>query len=240
MSQADSANSSGGSPFSEQLGAAIEDYRYLLDRSYPERGSLQLVGDRYRLSGEERLVLYRGAAAADAAKRRRCRLLRAIPATAEIYIDGYNVLFVLLNYRLGRLVFVCDDGFVRDAGGAHGRVSRPELLTEAVTALCEVIRDAGAEAVVYLDRPVTASLRHAALVTRIAAQSGAQVRCEVVESADRALAAFPAALLATSDSAVIDAHHGAVTDLARIVLESRYDAGIPDLAQLFRWPRRKR
>ena len=232
MDPADAADKPGSSSFSQSLGHALRDYRYLLDRGYPERGSLQLVGDRNRLSGEERMILYRGAAAGEAVRRRRNRLLRAVPVSGELYVDGYNVLFVLLNYRLGRPVFVSDDGFVRDAGGAHGRVGRPALLAEVVTAMCETLRETGAAALIYLDRPVTASLRHAALVTSTAEKTGTRLRCEVVESADRALAAHQGALLATSDSAVIDTHRGPVTDLARIVLESRYSAAIPDLSKV--------
>ena len=46
--------------FTETLKDAARDYRFLLNRSYPQKASIKLVGDRYQLSGQERSVLYRG------------------------------------------------------------------------------------------------------------------------------------------------------------------------------------
>ncbi|MBN2875464.1 MAG: DUF434 domain-containing protein, partial [Spirochaetales bacterium] len=39
---------------------AIRDYRSLLDRGYPAQATIKLVGDRYRLPREGRVVLFRG------------------------------------------------------------------------------------------------------------------------------------------------------------------------------------
>ena len=49
------------SPFSEtRFEHALADYFYLIDRGYPEKGSLKLVGDKYKLETVYRTVLYRG------------------------------------------------------------------------------------------------------------------------------------------------------------------------------------
>jgi hypothetical protein len=39
---------------------ACRGYAYLVNRNYPERGAVKMVGDRYRLTGDQRTVLYRG------------------------------------------------------------------------------------------------------------------------------------------------------------------------------------
>jgi hypothetical protein len=44
----------------QEFTSACRDYFYLIDKNYPERGSLKIVGDRYRLSGDQRTILYRG------------------------------------------------------------------------------------------------------------------------------------------------------------------------------------
>ena len=44
----------------EDFKLACRDYFYLVDHHFPERGVLKLVGDRYRLDGDQRTVLYRG------------------------------------------------------------------------------------------------------------------------------------------------------------------------------------
>jgi hypothetical protein len=49
-----------GSLMSDAFINACHDYYYLLNRHFPERGVLKLVGDRYRLDGDQRTVLYRG------------------------------------------------------------------------------------------------------------------------------------------------------------------------------------
>jgi hypothetical protein len=56
---------------STSLLAAARDYRWLLDRGYPQSASLKLVGDRYRLERDERLVLFRGVFAGAASASRR-------------------------------------------------------------------------------------------------------------------------------------------------------------------------
>ncbi len=46
--------------FTEKFKDAVRDYRFLLDRSYPQKASIKLVGDRNQLTGQERSLLYRG------------------------------------------------------------------------------------------------------------------------------------------------------------------------------------
>ena len=85
-------------PDSELFQQALKDYFYLIDRSYPEKGSLKLVGDRYMLSTDLRNLLYRGVTSRENSKQRSARLVDT--PHAPLIIDGYNVLFTLLNYRL--------------------------------------------------------------------------------------------------------------------------------------------
>ena len=62
------------SPRDGDITAAAHDYRWLLDRGYPDQGALKLVGDRYRLSRTGRAVLYRGVFSARDSRRRSGRL----------------------------------------------------------------------------------------------------------------------------------------------------------------------
>lgn len=92
----------------------LKDYFYLINRGYPEKGSLKLVGDRYKLSKEFRTILYRGVCSSESSANRSRKIINV--ADSELMIDGYNVLFTLLNYRLGRFVFISTDSLCRDAG----------------------------------------------------------------------------------------------------------------------------
>ncbi len=220
------------SPFGPNLNAALGDYRYLLERGYPERGSIELVGDRHRLSGEQRMMLYRGASSPSVSEKRRNKIVSEFGIPENLYIDGYNVIFTLYNFRLGRPVFVSDDGVVRDVGQAHGRVYRANLFEEVVRVLCGVLCERELPAHVYLDRPVTGSVRHSKLLTNIASETDVRLTCELVPSADEALAVHRTDCIASSDSVVIDNHRGAIVDLARLVIEQRYRAKLIDLANL--------
>ncbi len=44
----------------KDLQEAAEDFRYLLNRGYPRKATLELVGNRYGLTFDERHLLHRG------------------------------------------------------------------------------------------------------------------------------------------------------------------------------------
>jgi len=150
---------------------AARDYRWLLDRGYPDNGSITLVGDRYRLNRHERHMLYRGVSSAAAAARRAARLVTVsaasastaphtspatFPATATqrygaaqlnpasvLGIDGHNVLLTVANYLHGIPTFECDDGLIRDIGGVHGRVRDEAVMHRAIRLLAESVASLG-------------------------------------------------------------------------------------------------
>ena len=214
--------------FSPTLLAAAADYRFLLDKAYPERPLLQLVGDRYRLSREERMMLFRGVAATMKSCERR-KKLSLDPVSEELHLDGYNVLFTILNYREGRKVFVATDGFLRDAGGIHGRIGDPELFFEVQRHLLRFLASRGLKRLAfYLDSPVSHSAEHAVFLREEMARAGLEGWAELYESADFGLKrAFPSCA-STSDTAIIDALRCPIYDCARDFLEASYKAEFPE------------
>ena len=122
---------------SEALRASIEDYRLLLDRGYPVKATVQLVGNRHGLERAERIVLFRGVLDRDRSALIRSRTLARLPGEASLAVDGYNVLFTIANYMKGHPLFVATDGLLRDAGGAHGRFGTEEVFGKAAELLLE-------------------------------------------------------------------------------------------------------
>ena len=198
------------------------DYFYLLDRGYPERGSLKLVGDRYKLTRDERSVLYRGISSKEKSE------LRKSLATADItgenlYIDGYNVLFTMLNYRLGRLTFISTDGILRDAGSLHGRFRDHKTFLNGVDQLTEYLSGIpGLYVDVYLDSPVSHSEQHAEIIRSRLVESGVKGACHVVKSADHFLKQPATGIIATSDTAIIESAKLPVVDLPAAILTALY------------------
>src|SRR6056297_3344764 len=96
---------------------ALADYLWLLDRRYPEKGSLKLVCDRYRLNAHQRTILYRGAASRGSKPKLSFGPSAVeLPVEGGLFIDTLNVVLTIANYLYGRYLFISIDGFVRDDG----------------------------------------------------------------------------------------------------------------------------
>jgi hypothetical protein len=212
---------------------AILDYRYLKEKGFPEKGSLKLVGDRYRLSKVGRNCLFRGVADARTAEARRRKI--AMPEAvrgSDLGIDWYNVLITVESYLGGALLFLSDDGLLRDASGTHGSYHRGTHTPRALQEILAALRALSPRRVdVFLDSPIARSAEMAGEL-REALAGIPQIVSEVslAHTADFPLKAHRG-LVATSDSVVLDAA-GSVFDLARHVLEGRFSFTPPRLEEL--------
>lgn len=221
---------------SEDFINACRDYYYLIDRHYPERGVLKLVGDRYRLGGDQRTVLYRGISSRERSALRKSLLVSEITGM-NLAVDGYNVLFTLLNYRMGKIAFISTDHFMRDAGSLHGRLSDERTFAECVVQLAAfLILRQPARVDVYLDSPVSHSEQHAHLIRERFQKVGLVTDCHVIKSADWALRRRQEGIIATSDTAIIDKSKVPVYDLSREVLFWHYKREFPELGRLIAGP----
>jgi len=212
---------------------ALQDYRYLKNRGFPEKAALKLVGDRWRLSALERNCLFRAVFAEGQCRLRRAKLAapQAVAGQA-LGVDWYNVLITVESYLKGYPVFLADDGLLRDSSGVHGSY-RPGKVTEAAMRkiLEAVARLAPARLELFLDSPISFSGAMAEELRRRA--SGCPCEVTVSPSADYPLKSFPG-VVATSDSSIIDREAiRRVVDLARIVLESGYGARVVSVEEVF-------
>ena len=152
-------------------------------------------------------------------------------------IDGYNVLFSLLNYRLGRFTFISTDDVLRDAGSLHGKLKDEEMFIDCIKILAKHLSAMHPSQVdVFLDSPVSHSERHAQVITDIFQQFNMVVNCQVIRSADYGLKHLPFEVLATSDSVIIENAETRVIDLPRIILEKQYKAELVRIADLLLFP----
>ncbi len=211
---------------------ACRDYFYLVNLHYPERGVLKLVGDRYRLSGDQRTVLYRGISSQKRADNRRNLLTREFTGK-KLLIDGYNILFSLINYRLGKILFISTDGILRDAGSLHGKLKEQHALNSGIEMMVDYLALQNPASVeIYLDSPVSHSEKHAALIREMLTDKGIKGKSSVIRSADWALRHGAECIIATSDTGIIDSAMLPVTDLPLAILRSNYNTEFLDLAEL--------
>jgi hypothetical protein len=188
------------------LGRAASDYRWLLDRGYAGRAALKLVGDKYQMTRDERIILFRGVASSAASVSRAAALVETA-AGRSLLVDGYNQVLTVMHYLTGRPLFLGTDGLVRDAGGSHGRIADQERFERAAGALFGLFAaQRPSRLAVFLDAPFPGSAGHAALFRTLLESVGLGAEVALERSADYPLkAAPPGSVVATSDSCVADA-----------------------------------
>ena len=210
---------------------AAHDFRFLLARGYPRQAALGLVGNRYGLDETARRLLHRGVFAPEVAAARRAKLRRLSDLPGHpLALDGHNVL-ITLECALRKLPLVAaDDGWVRDVGEVS-RAFRPSPATDRVlTLLAGYLADQAPGPVeVFYDAPLSRSGEVARRTREIFASRGITVRAAAVPVPERELAAFPGAV-ATSDTALIDAHETLV-DLAGEIIRRQREWPLIDLGE---------
>ena len=212
---------------------AAADYRYLIERGYSQKSSLKITGDRYGLTACQRTLLYRGVLSSGQSLVRRNALTPA-SGSAYLTLDGYNIIVTMANYLYGRPVFLCTDGFLRDAGQVYGRLTRGPKFEKAAELLLSFLRSCNPRSVrILFDRPVPKSgelaLRFREAMDRCSIIGSA----ETVRSPDYELKHVDQGAVCTSDSAIIDACRVPVSDLAREILDDTFAPEYIDLSTLF-------
>ncbi len=217
------------SPLSDRLLVAAMEYLWMLDRNYPQKGSLKLVGDKFMLTREMRQVLYRGISATDQALRRK-GMLGEVHSGDLVLIDAYNVLFTMNNYLLGKPLFISNDGLLRDAGEMRGRIHNKPVFNRAVDMLLEVLSGwKNAVFRLYLDEPVSFSGRLSIELSKDMIQLGIEGEALTVPSPDFELKHATCDAICTSDTAILDHFDGRVVDLPRFALENNFKPKFPVL-----------
>ena len=224
------------------LAYAAHDYRWLLDRGYPDQQALQLCGNRFRLSRTERGMLYRGVFAGEASRPRKARLVTAslsVSFTAgwsRLVIDGYNVLFTVWNYLAGRPLVRATDGFVRDIGGTRSRLPHDQRFTRLAELLCSAVASTRfGRAAVFLDAQLPWSRDQSAELVSVWARVGVPeigFAAEVHPAVDAVVAARTDATIATSDTGIIDRCSQPVLDLGGRIVTTAFAASPVDMAKL--------
>jgi hypothetical protein len=214
---------------------AIEDFRYLKNRNYPDKAALKLVSDHHRLNSTQRNCLFRAVFSATDSQQRRDKLIAAEDVAGQhLGVDWYNVLITVESYLKGFPVFISDDGLVRDSSGVHGSYKAGKITERGVTEILAVIvalKPARLE--LFLDSPISHSGEMAEkLRKKLSRTASLPHRVSVFPSADYPLKSFTG-IVATSDSSIIDRTQvQQVFDLARFVIESIFQARIRTVEML--------
>lgn len=216
---------------------SIKDLVWLLDRGYPKRSAIELVGNRYRLNHEERLILYRGVFDTESIEGRKKKRMEPLGEKLDgVIIDGYNVFITLESYLYGRGVFRSLDGYVRDTAGLYGNYTFSPL-SERATDLIIAYLKLGIPfyLTLCLDYPVSKSGEFASYLRERFSYERINISIELVNSPDsfivQEIGRFPHWVTATSDTAVIDRVER-VIDIPEYIIVTMMGKEILDLGSL--------
>jgi hypothetical protein len=203
--------------FNPEFRKAIKYYRMLLEEGFPQKAILKLIGDKYKLSSNERAMLYRGVCSKEDAIYRKSKLTTAKSMKQKaISIDAYNVFITVGSYLNGNPVFICNDNFLRDSSGVHGKAFRKELFNRALLLVFEYLEALKiSEAHFYLDNPVSNSGKHSITIEERIKRSSFSGHSETHRSPNYILKKIDFGNIATSDSTIIEHCQVPVFDLAR-------------------------
>ncbi len=215
----------------ENFKNAVIDYRYLRNKSYSDKSSLKLVGDRYSLTRIERNSLFRGVVSELTAKRRKAKIIQSfVLAGKNIAIDWYNVLISIETYLKGMPVFIADDGILRDVSGVHSSYKKGKVTEKAMNLIIsEIIEFEVEKLFIYIDAPVAFSGEMAETLRR-KLQTIKQQSITTVPSADYMLKIFNG-IVCSSDFIIMD-KAAEIFDFPRFVIEKNFDVKVPGLTSL--------
>jgi len=197
------------------------DFRYLLNRRYPRKAALELVGNRYGLTFDERHLLHRGVFPYFDSKARKKKI---IPITGirnkHLAIDGHNVLITIEAALSGRPLVLADDGFFRDISGLSGSFKKTEGTEEAVQLIIRVLKKWKPRHTLFLlDAPISMSGKLAEEIRDRLRQANLPGDATAVKVPEKILIGFPG-VIATSDTAIIN-QSKKVLDLAGYIITKR-------------------
>ncbi len=213
------------------LWSAVADLALLLTKGYAQKSALKLVGDRFSLTGRQRLAVMRSACSDQQLASRHERL---VPATnlrgKSLALDGYNVLITIEAAMSGGMIFKGRDGCYRDLASIHGTYRKVAETIPALQLAGGFLQEIGSGEVLWLlDSPVSNSGRLKTLIGGLAREKGWNWRVELPMSPDAELKKTDL-VVATSDSVVLDGCKSWVNLAAEVVERKLPAARLIDLA----------
>lgn len=214
-----------------RLRQATQDLCWLLNRGYALPSAAELVGNRHTLTTRQRLAVTRCVCSDEARQRRRQHEVTLTEVRdQELWLDGFNVLTGIEVALAGGVILLGCDGCVRDLASVYARHHEVQETVPALRLLGATLSAWGVRRCQWwLDRPVSNSGRLKRRILDLAAASGWDWPVELVFNPDKVLAEA-GAVVATSDSVILDHCQRWINLARRVITEHIPSARIVDLA----------
>lgn len=219
----------------KELVEAIKDYKYLLNRNYSMKNSLEIVVKRYLLNSIERMILYRCVHSEDIVKQIVKKIVDSYGVKGEILlIDGFNVLITVDTAFSGGHVFLSDDSLLRDVSKSirkfsfnkdkHGK--ELELIIKEAHALQP------SKIIFFYDKQVSYSGEIASLTRKIGEKMGCNIETIVSDRNDKTLITYSEKGVVSSSDIVVLLKAKKVFDLAKHIIAKWRPENIIDIMSL--------
>jgi len=216
----------------DELIRAARDFVYLMNQRYPRKTILKIIGDRYLLNTFQRILLSRGIFSLEDIQLRIQKTIDKIDSRS-IWIDAYNVFFTISNYLLGRIVFISNDRFLRDAGEVYGKLHKEPVFTKAIDLTMNYLKKMGPSNVQFLlDKPISHSAELAGRLRAFLETELIPGDAQIDKNPDAVLIRQCSGIIATSDSDILNETELPIVDLAHLVLADSFTLDLPDLGKL--------
>jgi hypothetical protein len=179
-------------------------------------------------------MLYRGITTPDKAELRRGKLIEESKLKNEIlHVDAFNQLLTIRSYLYGRVVFISNDGFLRDASEAHGKAIETLLPFRAMEIVIGYLAKTEVSIVkLYFDSQVTGYEIFGERLEKSLPDFILQPEIIVSGNVDKELINQEEGIICSSDSGIIERTELKVFDLARATLEYNFWPKFFNLATL--------
>ena len=185
-----------------KLKTAQEELCYLLGRGYPIKNASTFVGNHHQLSSRQLVAITRSTSSVRNLENRKAKQLSSEKIAGQtVNIDGFNLIISLEVALSDGMLFIGQDGCIRDLAELRGTYRLIPQTEIAIRILCDVLLGLKILDVVFmLDAPVSNSGR---LKTKIYDIDWPMpVNVQIIRSPDAALKQLPYVI--TSDSIIID------------------------------------
>ena len=190
----------------DKLRESLADYCWLLSKGYASPSSLKIVGDKFKLTERQRLLLMRCACTDDQLALRTRNQLKADSLTGrDLYIDGFNLLITIEAALSSGFIFIGRDGCYRDLSSVHGTYKRVVETQGALKQIGMALNELKVRRAYWLlDRPVSNSGRLATTMRKFAAEQEWNWEVELCQSPDAELKRIDEVVVST-DGVILDA-----------------------------------
>lgn len=185
-----------------KLEMAQEELHFLLNRNYPIKKAMTFIANHHHLAVRQSLAVSRATASRENLVLRKSKLLSLDSLKDQtIYIDGFNLIITLEVALSDGMLFIGQDGCVRDLAELRGTYRLIPQTAEAIKLICNALSELEVGQVVfYLDQPVSNSgrLKEKIYETRWPMP----VEVDIVDNPDTLLKKLPCVV--TGDSIILD------------------------------------